>query len=238
LGRHLINIERHNFENCAAAAAQAAARIAAQLSAALHDRGRATLVIALSAESLPILEILLQADIDWNFVTITLADECYVPLDDARSREAGLRMALAQTKARDAQFVGLYVAASAPELAAFTASSRISRLPRPFDCALLDMDNQGQTAGFLKGGNRLKAALARDCRALVLPNYVRSSGETYLTMTLPLLADTALLILPISGKRKLLLLEEALNDGSEEELPVRAMLKAAKAPVQVYWYPE
>lgn len=231
-------IDRHNFDNAASAAASAALRLAAELSHAVQERGRATLAVALSADALPLLRRLAEADIPWNFITIVLADECYVPLADARSREAALRAALYRARAREARFVGLYNAARTTELAAFSASARVDRLSRPLDCLVLDMDEHGQTAGLFKGSSRLKDALAGTSRALVLSNYVRTLAETHLTMTLPLLAAARLIVLPLSGKSKLAALETVLDLNIAEEMPIRAVLRASKAPAQIFWSAE
>lgn len=227
--------DRHNFDNHKLAAEKCAMRIAAELSLAVHQRGRAVLAVSVSADARLLLEILSQADIPWSFITISLIDECYAPLASPRSREGILRACLLQNRALPARFTGLYVEARTTELAAFSASARINRLSRPFDCVVLDMDTQGQTAGFFKGSSRLKAALNREGRALVLPNYVKSLGETHLTVTLPLIVEAGLIILPISGKEKLLALEEALQDGAAEDMPIRAILRQTKQPVQIFW---
>lgn len=229
--------DRHNFDTPQAAAEKCAMRIAAELSLAIHERGRAVLAAAVSPDAQPLWAVLSQADIPWNAVTVSLIDECTAK---PRAYEALLRLRLLQNRASAARFLGLYVEARTTELAAFSASARINRLSRPFDCVVLNMDAYGQTAGFFKGSSRLKALLDMQSRALVLPNYVKAqygngAGETHLAVTLPLIAEAGLIVLPISGKEKLLALEESLQDGAAEDMPIRAVLREAKYPAQIYW---
>lgn len=231
-------IDRYNFDNGKRAAEKCAERIAAALSLAVRERGRAVLAVAFSKDAAPILEALSQISIAWSCISIVPVEECCVPLSSSQSRERALRACLLQNKAAAAHFVGLYIAARTAELAAFSASARVNRLARPFDCIILDMDKQGQTGGFFKGSSRLRAALDRDGRALILPNYVKSDGATHLAMTLPLLLEAPLLMLPLRGKEKLLALEEALHEGEAEDMPIRAVLRFIQQPLQVFWSPE
>ncbi|KAA6205618.1 MAG: 6-phosphogluconolactonase [Candidatus Tokpelaia sp.] len=231
----LAYTECHNCAGREEAAEKCALRLAAELSLAIHERGRAVMAVSVSADTQLLFAVLSQTDIPWSFVTLALIDECYVPVTAPQSRERALRAGLLQNRAAAARFVGLYNEARTAELAAFSASARINRLSRPFDCAVLDMDIQGQTAGFFKGSSRLQAALNREGRALVLPNYVKFSGETHLTMTLPLLAEAGLIVLPLNGREKLSVLEEAEQEGAAKDMPVRALLRAARQPVQVFF---
>jgi len=231
----LAYTNRHYCDNRAAAVEKCALRLAAELSLAIHERGRAVMAVAVSADTQPVFTVLSQADIPWKFVTLSLIDDCCVPPSAPLSRERLARAGLLQNRAAAARFVGLYVAARTSELAAFSAAARINRLSRPFDCVVLDMDIQGQTAGFFKDSSRLSAALDKAGRALVLPNYVKSSGETHLTMTLPVLAEAGLLVLPLSGREKLAALEKAEQGGAAQDMPVRALLRAARQPIEIYY---
>jgi len=231
-------MDRHNFDSGPAAAEQAALRLAAELSLAVNERGRATLATAAGAAALPALEILAEANIPWPYITICPVEDCCAPLYDLRSREAALRAVLGRARAASARFCGLYVPSRTADLAAFSAAARLARLPRPLDCVVLDMDAEGQTAGLFKDGSRLKQALSPDCRALVVANYSKARGEMHLTMSLPLLASARLIMLPLRGKAVLPALEEAAAAGPAEDMPIRAVLRAAKNPLEVYWSPE
>jgi 6-phosphogluconolactonase len=45
------------------------------------------------------------------------------------------------------------------------------------------------------------------------------------------------IVLMISGAAKRQVLEEALGEGPEEDLPVRAILRQSAIPVSIYWAP-
>jgi 6-phosphogluconolactonase len=86
-----------------AALAQAlAAQISAELQQAIAARGKALLVISGGTTPRRLLETLSQASLDWPAVTVTLADERWVPdSDPRRHRHLLQRHALGASALRD-----------------------------------------------------------------------------------------------------------------------------------------
>ncbi len=77
--------------------------------------------------------------------------------------------------------------------------------------------------------NRLDATRGRH----VWHNY----RETRLTFTFASLQDARLLVLHIEGQGKKDVLAAAEADGPEEDMPIRAVLRRAATPVDIYWAP-
>jgi|GEM_PF-4356 len=232
-----MNIDRHNFDTPNALAGALADRVAAELSVAVKERGHAVLAVSGGRTPQHFFERLSMADISWEHIIITLVDERFVPVDHLRSNEKLVRRYLIQNFAGKARFIGLYVAARTAELAAFSAANRISALSRPFDVVVLGMGDDGHTASFFPGGDRLNQAIDRNSRALVVPIHARGVGEARLTLTLPLLVSARFIALHIEGKEKLVSFEQALQNGPETDMPIRAVLYSAESPVQVFWSP-
>ena len=63
------------------------------------------------------------------------------------------------------------------------------------------------------------------------------AGETRLTFTFASLQDARLLVLHIEGQGKRDVLAAARADGPEEDMPIRAVLRRAATPVDIYWAP-
>lgn len=233
----LMDTNRLNFDTPSALASALADRVAAELSVAIVERKQA--VLAVSGGKTPELffHYLAKADIDWKNILVTLVDERFVPVTNDRSNERLVRTTLLQNFASKARFYGLYNPSITAELAAFSAASRINGLPRPFDVIVLGMGTDGHTASFFPGGDRLKQAIDPQSRALVLPIHARGLKEARLTLTLPVIAEARFIALHIEGREKLDVFERALEDGPIEELPIRAVLKNTRHPIQVYWSP-
>lgn len=233
----ITTLERHDFADPSALALQLAETIADQLNKAVAAKGQAVLAVSGGNTPLKLFEALSVQDVAWKHVTITLVDERFVAPDNERSNEKLAREHLLQNKAAQATFVSLYGHAPTASVAAVTAANRIDALPKPFDVVVLGMGNDGHTASFFRGGNRLDQAIDPQTRAVVLSMQAEGSGEPRLTLTLPLLVSANLLILHIEGQKKLDVLEKALSGDDVLIMPVRAIFAHAKQPVQVYWAP-
>ncbi|WP_336276937.1 6-phosphogluconolactonase [Bartonella sp. CB178] len=234
---HGMNIDRLNFETPTALALALADRIAAELSVSVLEHKRA--VLAVSGGKTPELffHYLSKADIDWKNIIITLVDERFVPVDDERSNEYVVRRCLLQNFAAKARFIGLYHKAITAELSAFSAANRINTLPRPFDVVVLGMGTDGHTASFFPDADRLKQALDPRTQAIVLPIHTKSVHEPRLTLTLPIIVQSRFIVIHFEGFQKRNCFETVCQDGSETEMPVRAVLRHAHHLVQVYWSP-
>ncbi len=58
-----------------------------------------------------------------------------------------------------------------------------------------------------------------------------------LHLALVMAIDARLLVLHIEGEAKKTVLSQALADGDERDMPIRAMLRRASTPVDIYWAP-
>jgi 6-phosphogluconolactonase len=227
----------HNFANAAELARNLADKVAASLSAAITSKG--TAVIAVSGGSTPkaFFQELSIRDIDWAKVTITLVDERFVPADNPRSNHLLVAGNLLQNKAKAATFQPLYQAAASVEDAAKLSTSATASIGNPFDVVILGMGGDGHTASFFPGGNNLAVALDPKTPRGVITMDAEGAGEPRLTFTFSSLQDAALLVLHIEGESKKDVLAKAEGAGDEADMPIRAILRRAASPLDIYWAP-
>lgn len=212
-----------------------AADVAAQLREAIAMRGSA--VLALSGGNTPkrFLQQLSQQPLAWDKVVVTLVDERWVPDTHERSNARLLRQQLLQDAAAAACFIPLYRDQDQPEQA---LAQLQEELPELIDIGVLGMGTDGHTASFFPGGDHLAQALDPHTAARLLPMRADGAGEARITLTLPALLATTQLYLHIEGAQKQAVLQRALSgDGDGVELPIRAVLAQAKAPVATYYCP-
>ncbi|MDE1882928.1 MAG: 6-phosphogluconolactonase [Rhodospirillales bacterium] len=215
--------------------AKALARdVAAALSARLAVQVEA--MLAVSGGSTPGLFFaeLSKAGLDWSRVIVTLVDDRWVPEASPRSNAALVRRHLLINNAAAARFIPLYNGAASPQAGRAAIEAQFAQLPLSLAAAVLGMGEDGHTASFFPGGDRLAVALApaqgQSVEAMNAPN----AGEPRITLTLPVLLKADLLALHIEGEGKRVVLEQALAEGPVEAMPVRAVLRHDP---KIYWSP-
>lgn len=215
--------ERHSFEDSAPLAEGLATRVAGILKNAVAQKGHAILTVSGGTTPKPFFQALSAMPLEWNKVKVTLVDERQVPEDSPRSNAKLVKESLLQGKASAAQFIPLFQNSTAAELP-------------DFDCAILGMGNDGHTASFFPGGDNLAAALDPKGKTVILEMNAPGAGEPRLTFTLSKLLASDHLFLHIQGQDKMSVLDKALSGTDPLEMPIRAVLNAAK-PVELFWCP-
>ena len=200
-----------------------ASDVADELNRVIQAKGKAVLAVSGGTTPKLFFEKLSEMDVPWQRVTVTLVDERQVPDTSERSNAKLVRDHLLQNKAAAAQFVPLF------------ENEGAAKTP-PFDVTVLGMGNDGHTASFFPGGDNLDEAIDPRAFAIIVPMNAPGAGEPRLTFTLPVLEASGRLALHIEGADKKKVLDKALTDGPEEDMPVRAILRSA-TPMTLYWCP-
>lgn len=223
----------HEFASPAALATALAQAVAAALREAIAARGHGFLAVSGGTTPGLFLRSLSSERLDWARVTVTLADERFVPETSARSNAALVSENLLQNEAARAHFIAMYRDAGDAESAAADADAAFRALPWPLDVVVLGMGGDGHTASFFPDADTLPALLDPAGAALVLPVHATSAGEPRLTLTLPAIVSARLVVLHIEGPQKKAALDAALNGLSGP--PIRAVFDHAERPVNIYW---
>lgn len=227
----------HAFANGAELAGKLADKVAETLSGAIAARGSASMAVSGGSTPKAFFQALSSRSIDWPKVTITLVDERFVPSDNPRSNHLLVRENLLKDRAAAAMFLPLYQTAASVEEAAVIATKETKAVGHPFDVVILGMGNDGHTASFFPGGSNLKTALDANTPRGIITMEAEGAGEPRLTFTFSSLQDARLLVLHIEGEGKKDVLAKAEAPGEETEMPIRAMLRRAASPVEIYWAP-
>jgi 6-phosphogluconolactonase len=212
-----------SFADRDALAAGLAADVAAAVTEAIDARGKATLAVSGGTTPALFLDKLSALPLAWDKVTVTLVDERQVPETSPRSNARLVKAALVRNLAAAARFVPLY-----------ENEAEASRLAP--DVVVLGMGNDGHTASFFPGGDRLAEAIDPHTPARLVKLTAPEAGEPRLTFTLPVLLGARFLALHIEGAAKRATLQRALAKGPVADMPARAVLRSA-TPLAVYWCP-
>ncbi|HXV32224.1 MAG TPA: 6-phosphogluconolactonase [Sinorhizobium sp.] len=232
-----MSATQHIFDNGTALAEGLADAVSARLDAAIKARGAASIAVSGGSTPKAFFQALSKRALDWAKVTVTLVDERFVPPESDRSNHALVAANLRRNNAAEARFVPLYHAAATAEDAAAAASTATASLDAPFDVVVLGMGTDGHTASFFPGGTRLEEALDPATPRGVITMEADGAGEPRLTFTFSSLHDARYLVLHIEGSGKKEVLARAEMPGDETEMPIRAVLRRAASPLQIYWAP-
>jgi 6-phosphogluconolactonase len=214
---------RHDFENRDALATGLATRVALGLSRAISRQGQAVLAVSGGTTPRLFFEHLSLEPITWEKVTITLVDERQVDEDSERSNARLLRNHLFQNNAAAARFVPLF----RNELAASALEP---------DVVVLGMGEDGHTASFFPGGNKLDVALNPNTTTALITMAAPGASEPRLTFILAHLLKAKVLCLHIEGQSKQSVLEKAMAGSDVHDMPIRAVLQSDR-PLEIFWCP-
>lgn len=230
------HIQEHSFKSRDQLFEQLSRDLTTHLSQALEARPNASMVLSGGTTPVPLFTLLSSAKLDWSKVQITLADERWVDPSHDASNEHLVRRHLLRGPAAEAQFFGLKTAHTNPEDGQASCNQHLLAMARPFDVVVLGMGNDGHTASLFPDGNNLATALKPPAGQLCLPMRAPGANHARMTLTLPTLLDSRLLVLLCTGQDKHDTLANALSKGPIEAMPIRAILRT-KRPVALYWAP-
>ena len=230
-------VAAHRYTDAESMARDLSARIGAALDAAIGARGLASLVVSGGRSPVRLFELLRTQPIDWKRICIALADERWVEPSEAASNARLVRDVLLQDRAAAASFLGLKNAAPTPDLGAVSAWETFARVPRPFDATLLGMGEDGHTASLFAGSPNLHRALNPAAVAGCVGMWAPAPPQPRLSLNLTALLDSRRIVLLIAGDAKWRRYEAACAPGPADEMPVRGLLRAISAPLEVCWSP-
>jgi 6-phosphogluconolactonase len=211
--------------------------IAAHLARGIAERGIASLVVSGGRTPVKLFEQLRLQTIDWSRVCVALADERWVEPTDPGSNEKLVRDVLLKDRAAGARFSGMKNAAPSPDLGAVSAWETFARVPRPFDVTVLGMGDDGHTASLFPGSPNLHSALSPAAAAGCIGMWAPAAPHPRLSLNLSALLDSRRVLILIEGEAKRSIYTRAVAAGGIEEMPVRAVLRQQRVPVEVLWTP-
>jgi 6-phosphogluconolactonase len=231
----LADVKR--YPDAGALAERLAADIAASLSAAIALRGLSSLVVSGGNSPVKLFQALRTQSLDWSRVCVALADERWVDPTDAGSNEKLVRDNLLRDGAEAARFAGLKNSAPSPDLGAVAAWETFARVPRPFDVTVLGMGDDGHTASLFPHSPNLPAALNPSAAPACIGMRAPTEPHARLSLNLSALLDSRAVYILILGEAKLRTFTAASGPGPVEDMPVRAVLRQDRTPVDVVWAP-
>jgi len=231
------DFRRREFADGEALAIALANWTAELLREAIAARGVALLIVSGGKSPARFFDLLSNSDLEWSRVDITLADERRVADDSPRSNARLVRERLLRNRAQAAKFTALADVRLPEDEELAAARLRIANLPAPADVVILGMGDDGHTASWFPGADGLAGAMDPGARQLVAPIVAKDAPEPRLTLTGRVILRARAIALEIQGEAKLATFSLALKTGSQEAMPIRAVLRGATDRLTVFMSP-
>ncbi len=212
------------------------------LDRSITRNGAASLLVSGGSTPAPLYQQLARTELEWDKIQVALVDERWVDKDHPASNEALIEKNLLISNASAANFTGMKTADETAENGCDVTENQYQLLPRPYSVTILGMGNDGHTASLFPYAQGLSDALDEENQYLTAAIMAKQSDVTgenteRLSLTLHGLLQSERLILLLTGDAKMKILNQAMQNGPVEDMPVRALLRQNKVPVEVYWAP-
>ncbi|WDE09666.1 6-phosphogluconolactonase [Thalassomonas haliotis] len=210
-------------------------KVAGLLSQAIEAKGKASIAVSGGSTPKGFFKALSQKDLPWKKVTITLADERWVNLDDDASNTKLVHEHLLQNNASEAKFFHLKQGEVLTDetLTDLNLAAKSSLLP--LDVLILGMGEDGHTASLFPCSDEIHTGLAQDNPDALLKVQPKTAPHQRISFTFSSLLKSEAVFLHIAGAGKKQVLNKALAGQQILEMPVRAFLQHPQVNTQVFW---
>ncbi|MBL7480918.1 6-phosphogluconolactonase [Legionella bononiensis] len=203
---------------------------------AITLRGRAYLVVSGGKTPVELFKLLAQKDLPWDKVTITLADERCVGVNDPDRNERLVKDFLLQYKAHQAQFISLYNEQVQIEENLKLVELLIDSLPT-FDVVILGMGEDGHTASLFPCSDELESGLDDEAQSLLLV-HPRTAPYQRITLSKRRLLNSRMIFIHLVGPKKRIVFSQALVNDNPKVMPISAFINNQNANIQVMYAPQ
>lgn len=214
---------------------QLANRVANILQEAVNTRGKASIAVSGGSTPKGFFKALSNIALPWDKITITLADERWVNIDDEASNTRLIHENLLQNYAQKANFFHLKQGEKLTDDILTDFNLAVKNTLLPLDVLILGMGEDGHTASIFPCCEHLSQALNLNNTDALMKTMPKSAPYERITFTLASLLTSNNHFLHISGSVKKQVLDKALSGSDEAEMPIRAFLQHPSVNTQVYW---
>jgi len=216
--------------------------IEVSINQSITERGRAILALSGGSTPKPLFAELAIRKINWSAVIITLVDERWVDETHELSNAAFMKTFLLSKMPEKAKFVPLYHVAENPAGSLIhvlrdycvATDSSIDR-PAAFDVVVLGMGNDGHTASFFPDASNIAELVSGNTDDALQCCESETTQVPRITWSLPILLNTQMLVLHITGSSKRAVFERALSASDATELPIRSAIFQQQSKLNVYY---
>ena len=208
---------RQNFSSRVELDRALARKISEQLSAGLLAKGSASLVVSGGSTPKGLFAALSQTELDWESITVLLADERWVDETHEDSNSAMVKTLLLQNAAQEANWIDFGAGSPDVEGKLQQVNESLADLGT-FDVVILGMGNDAHTASLFPCAIELDEGLTTQNDALM--TQPTTAPHRRLSLSKKRLLDTKLGVIHIVGASKLEVFDNATTYADDDMHPI------------------
>ena len=209
--------------------------IAGKIKKAIHNKGKATLIVSGGSTPIPLFKRLSEMLLGWEHVTVGLCDERWIPASHEESNENMVKRYLLQGEAAKAKFIGMYVEDTDIEDAETFCETKIQNALFPIDVIILGMGNDAHTASLFPENDKLEEAYDLDSDKLCIAIKPTTAPFDRMSLTLGAILSANSIYVHFEGEEKIAVYKKALGGSDTYKMPIRAVLNQEKKDIEVYY---
>ena len=234
MGRVMM-FELNNFDSREQLDLTLADKVSEILQQAISDKGKASIAVSGGSTPKGFFKELSNKDIQWNKVTITLADERWVDIHSADSNTRLVHENLLQNKASEANFFHLKQGEELCDETLADLNVAANNTLLPLDVLILGMGEDGHTASIFPCSAQIKQALDINNESALMKVEPTTATHQRITFSFASLSQSKNIFLHLCGNNKKQVLDKALNGDDVFDMPIRKFLQTDNIDTQVYW---
>lgn len=207
------------------------------LQSAIALKGKASIAVSGGSTPKGFFKILSNKAIDWEKVTITLADERWVDINSTDSNTRLVHENLLQNKAATAKFFHLKQGEHLCDETLVDLNLAANNTLLPLDVLILGMGEDGHTASLFPCSEQIKQGLDSANGSALMKVEPKTAPYQRITFSFAALKQSKNTFLHVCGSSKKQVLDKALVATNIFDMPIRAFLQDESIDVQVYWAP-
>jgi 6-phosphogluconolactonase len=227
--------EQNNFDTREQLDLALADKISGILQQAISQKGKASIAVSGGSTPKGFFKVLSNKNIDWDKVTITLADERWVDINSDDSNTRLVHENLLQNKAAAAKFFHLKQGEDLCDETLADLNIAANSTLLPLDVLILGMGEDGHTASLFPCSAQIKQALDINNDNALMKVEPTTAPHQRITFSFASLSQSKNTFLHLCGDNKKQVLAKALNGDDVFDMPIRKFLQADNIDTQVYW---
>jgi len=205
------------------------------LQSAIAARGKASIAVSGGSTPKGFFKVLSNKAIDWQKVTITLADERWVDMNDDASNTRLVHENLLQNNAAAAKFFHLKQGEHLCDETLADLNLAANNTLLPLDVLILGMGEDGHTASLFPCSDQIEQALDKSNKSALMKVEPKTAPHQRITFSFATLKQSKNTFLHVCGTSKKQVLDKALAATNIFDMPIRAFLQDKNIDTQVFW---